>query len=136
MNRLRNNIIKVFFSVVLCLSLSGCWPLILGGVAAVGGYAVSRDTIQGESSAGFNELWDASKDVASVMGTITSESFELGEIKALINGTRTTITVLPLTTTTVRLKVKSRKMIFPSIANAQDVFIEIMNEVKDVKGDL
>ena len=110
-------------------SVSGCAYAVLAGVAAAGGYAVSQDTIQGDTDKDFNEVWDASLDIISIMGTISSQSRELGRIVAIANGARVTINVMQLTTATVRLKVKARKSLFPSIANAQNIYVKIMNRV-------
>ena len=119
----------IIFLLGACVPLSGCFYLFLGGVAAAGGYAVSQDTIQGETSKDFSEVWDAAVDIVSIMGNITSQSEALGKISAIVNSSKVTVQVLQLTPSTVRLKVKARKNIFPSIANAQDVFVKVMNRV-------
>ena len=115
--------------VALCVLLSGCVYLVVGSVAAVGGYTVSRDTIQGESEQPFDDIWDAAVDIVSIMGTVNSRSRELGKISAIVNGAKVTIHVMPLTSSTTRLKVKARKAVFPSIANAQNIFVKIMSRV-------
>ncbi|MFH1359793.1 MAG: DUF3568 family protein [Candidatus Omnitrophota bacterium] len=115
--------------VLLALSLSGCWPLIFGTLAAAGGYAVSRDTIQGETEKDFDDVWHAAMAVVPVMGSVVSESYELGHIEAIVNGARVKVDVLQMTSSIVRLKVKARKNIFQSLVNAQQVFIKIMNKV-------
>ena len=117
--------------MVMALSLSGCFYIIFGGAAAAGGYAVSRDTIQGEIDREFSEVWDAASEIISIKGIIESQSHELGEIVAIINGARVTTTVIQLTPATIRLKVKARKSIFPSIHTAQEVFVKIMNRLTE-----
>ena len=103
--------------------------MVLGGVAAAGGYSISQDTIQGEVDKDFNEVWDTAIDITSILGTINSQSHELGKILATVNGAKVTINVMQLTTSTVRLRVKARKAIFPSIANTQNIYIKIMNRI-------
>ncbi len=125
------NILCAVFLISFSLSLSGCFYLVLGGAAAAGGYAVSQDTIQGESEADFEDVWEAAVDIVSIMGAVTSKSHELGKVSATINTTKVMITVSQITSSTVRLKVKARKALFPNIATAQNIYIKIMNRVKD-----
>ena len=113
----------------MSFSASGCFYLVLSGVAAAGGYAVSPDTIQGETEKDYDQTWDAAVEVVSIMGTISSQSRELGKIVALVNDSKITINVVQLTTSSVRLKVKARKSFFPSLPNAQNVYVKVMNKV-------
>jgi len=127
----RRNILAVLFLAFVCLPVSGCFYVILGSVAAAGGYAISQDTIQGEREVGFNEVWDAALDIVSIMGTVNSQSQDLGKITAVVNGAKLTINVAQITPSAVRLKIKARKNFFPSIATAQNIFIKIMNRVDE-----
>jgi len=121
------NTLIIPFLIFLSVSLSGCIYLIVGGVAAAGGYAISRDTIQGETDKGFDEVWSAAVEVMGIMGMVDTESYELGQIIGIVNGARVTVTISQVTPSTVRLQVKARKAIFPSIANAQNVYVKIMD---------
>jgi len=121
----------VIFILFLSVSVSGCFYLVLGGVAAVGGYAVSPDTIQGETEKDYDEVWDAAVDVASIMGKVDYKSDKIGEISALINGARIRIDVSQLTPSMARIKVKARKSFFPSISTAQDVYVKIMRRLDE-----
>ena len=112
---------------ILGLSANGCVYLVVGGVAAAGGYAVSRDTIQGEIDHAFDDVWDAAIEVLSIMGIIETQSYELGKIGAIVNGARIKVNIIQLTPSAMRIKVKARKNIFPSIANAQNVYVKIIN---------
>ena len=125
----RRNILAILLLALVCLPLSGCFYVILGSVAAAGGYAISQDTIQGEREVGFNEVWDVTLDIISIMGTVNSQSQDLGKITAIVNGAKLTINVSQITPSAVRLKVKARKNLFPSIATAQNIFIKIMNRI-------
>ncbi len=84
-----------FFQILLvaffCVFSSGCWFLVIGGAGAVGGYAVSRDTFEGVSSKGQEELMAAAHKVLSIMGTITEEHPKDGEIVATVYGNHVTL---------------------------------------------
>ncbi len=124
-------LLTVVLLVFLSFSLGGCFYLVLGGVAAAGGYAISQDTIQGEREKDFDDVWSAAVDIVSILGTINSQSHELGKMIALVSGAKVTINVVQLTPSTVRLKVKARKALFPSITTAQNIYIKIMNRVDE-----
>jgi len=125
---------QVLFIAVLMLmsvSLNGCIYFILGGVAAVGGYAVSPDTIQGETDKEYSDVWDAALQVANVMGKVDFKSDKIGEISALISGAKVKISITQITHSFVRIKVKARKSFFPSISTAQDVYVKIMRQLDE-----
>ena len=127
----RRNILAVSLLLTASLSLSGCFYIVLGSVAAAGGYAISQDTIQGEREEDFNDVWKAAVDIISIMGTISSQNRDLGKLTAIVSGAKITINVAQLTPSTVRLKVKARKALFPSIATAHNIYIKIMNRVDE-----
>ena len=120
-----------FFHILLvaifCVFSSGCWFLVIGGAGAVGGYAVTRDTFEGVSSKGQEELFTAAHKVLSIMGTITDERPKDGEIQAKVYGNRVTVYVIQINLTTSKLRVKARNAIFPRIGLAQEVYTKIMN---------
>lgn len=103
--------------------------IIVGGLAAAGGYAISPDTVQGDTDRDFDRVWDAAIDIISIMGVINSQSHDLGKISAIVNGARINVTLSQLTKAAVRLKVEARKTGFPSPDNAQNIFIKIMDRV-------
>jgi sRNA-binding carbon storage regulator CsrA len=123
-----------FFQVLLvgfmCVFLSGCWFLVIGGAGAVGGYAISQDTFEGISSKGQEELLTAAHKVLSVMGTITDERPKDGEIRAIVYGNHVTVDVIQINLTTSKLRVKARKDLLPSRAVAQEVYTKIMNQLE------
>ena len=104
----KGNVAAFSLLAFICLGFSGCVYLIIGGVAAAGGYAVSRDTIQGETDKSFDAVWDKASEVVGIMGTVESESYELGTIDSIVNGARVKITITQLTPSTVQVKVKAR----------------------------
>jgi len=101
--------------------------LVIGGAGAVGGYAVTRDTFEGVSSKGQEELLTAAHKVLTIMGTITEENLKDGQIKARVNGNRVTVQVIQINLTTSKLRVKARNALFPRIGVAQEVYTKIMN---------
>ncbi len=121
---------SIVLAVALCTAVGGCVaaPIILVGMGAVGGYAISRDTFEGTTSKSQDELWDAAMRVASIMGTMDENNRKRGEIYARINGVNVDITVVPVNLTTTKLRVKARAMMFPRIGVAQDVYAKIMNQ--------
>ncbi len=124
-------VIAATSAMVVCLFLCGCFYMVLGGLAAAGGYAVSQDTIQGETEKDFDAVWDTAVETLSIMGLISAQSPELGKITASVNGAKIIVNVMQLTPSTTRLKVKARKSFFPSISNAQNIYIKIMSRVNE-----
>ena len=114
----------------LCVFSGGCWFLVVGGVGAVGGYAVTRDTFEGVTSKGQEELIDASRKVLSIMGTVKEEHPKDGLIQAIVYGNHVTVNVIQINLTTCKLRVKARNGIFPRLGVAQEVYTKIMNQLE------
>ncbi len=118
--------------LVLAVPAAGCAaPLLLVGAGAVGGYAVSRDTFEGITAKGQEEIWDASYKVASIMGAVEEDNRHSGQMIARINGARVTITVVPVNLNTTKLRIKARKGIFPRIGTAQEVYAKINAQLEE-----
>ena len=122
--------LQVIFLSCFCIFSSGCWFLVIGGAGAVGGYAVTRDTFEGVSSKGQEELLTAAHKVLTIMGTITEENLKDGQIKARVNGNRVTVQVIQINLTTSKLRVKARNGIFPRVGVAQEIYTKIMNQLE------
>jgi hypothetical protein len=120
----------ILLAAFLCVFSSGCVFLVIGGVGAVGGYAISRDTFEGVSSKGQEELMASAHKVLSIMGTITDERPKDGEIIATVYGNHVVVDVIQINLTTSKLRVKARNTIFPRIAVAQEVYTKIMNQLE------
>ncbi len=114
----------------LCVFSGGCIYLIVGGVGVVGGYAVSRDTFEGVSSKSQEELLASAHKVLSIMGTISDERPKDGEIVGTVYGAHVTVDVIQINLTTSKLRVKARKLIFPRIGIAQEIYTKIMNQLE------
>jgi hypothetical protein len=121
---------QILFLGLVCLYASGCFFLVVGGLGAVGGYAITQDTFEGVSSKGQDEIFTAANKVLSIMGTIIDESPKDGEIKALVNGNHVTVKIIQINLTTSKLRVKARNTIFPRIGVAQEVYTKIMNQLE------
>jgi len=131
---IRAKILKSTFLFILTLSLNSCIYLVVGGVGAVGGYVVSPDTVEGIITGySFDEVWQAAGEVVSIMGVINEESEGTGVMLTKIQGAKTTITVYRMSDTAMKVNVKARKFIFPSIGVAQDVYIKITKYLDDVR---
>ena len=124
--------LRAIFSLLLVTSLVGCVPMVFVavGAGAVGGYAVSRDTFEGVSAKGQDEIWDAANHVLSIMGEVKDSDRKGGSVFALVSGTHVTVSVIPESLTATKLRVKARKSIFPRIAIAQDVYTKIIHQLQ------
>jgi len=109
----------------------GCTAFIVGSaVGALGGYAISRDTIQGEVDKDYDSLWESAADVLDMMDASEINDSTKGRIQARITKTKVLITIEQLTPHTSRLKVKCRKGIFPKLALSQNLYVKIIEQAK------
>jgi len=127
----KKKILAKILILPLILSLNGCVYLVVGGLGALGGYVVSRDTIEGLTQNNVVNVWDAAIEIVSIMGTIQEQSQESGIIIAKINNASVTITITALSETTIKLNVKARKAYMPRISVAQDVYVKIMSYLNE-----
>ncbi len=121
---------KIFFFIMACVGCllsSGCVYLVAGGVGALGGYAISRDTVEGEAEVDYDTIWDAATEVMGIMGDVKRKDYKLGTLDATVNGARVNVDMSQISSREVRLRVKARKNMLPSIEIAQDVFMKIKN---------
>ena len=115
--------------VAIFLSLAGCVYLVVGGVGALGGYIVSPDTVEGITESNQAQVWDVTKEVVSVMGTVSEELEESGILIGKVSGAKVTVTISPINKSSVKLTIKARKAFLPKINVAQDVFVKIMSRL-------
>ena len=123
---LRNILFSILF-ISSALTLSGCVYLVIGSIGALGGYAISSDTVQGTTEKDIHEVWEAAQSVVNIMGRITRQNEDSGRLEAIVDNSRVSIGVVQFTPKLVRLTAKARKSFFPNIATAQDVYIKIIN---------
>ena len=117
-------------ALFLIANIAGCWFIVGGAAGAAGAYAVSKDTIQGETDKDYDLLWNAAVNVCRIKGTIQSENYAKGEIELGADSSKVLIRLVRLTHPTVRLKISARKYHFPNISLAQELFTKIMDEAK------
>lgn len=107
----------------------GCAPVLIGA-GAVGGYAISKDSISNSFDLAFSHVYAVSHEVIGKTGLITQADEQRGVIKATVTGANVTITVRRLTSRTVQLKVKARNDFFlPKIDIAQAVYNQIVEKL-------
>jgi len=120
-----------FLVAPLLLNISGCAPLIIGSaVGAVGGYAISKDTIQGETDKNYENLWNTAFTVSKIRGDIKYEDRTKGYIELEAESSRVYIRLIRLTASTTRLRISARKYHFPNLDLAQEIFTKIMEQTK------
>jgi len=122
----------LFSLPIIMIIISGCLPAIIvgGAVGAVGGYAVSRDTIQGETDKPYEVLWNSATTVARIRGKLKSEDAIKGRIELEAESSRVYISLDRLTQSTTRVRVSARKYHLPNIALAQDIFVKVMEGIR------
>ena len=125
---------KIFFSFLLIpfiFSSLGCVPLIVGGAAgAVGAYAITKDTIQGETDKPYDRLWDAAYRVSKIQGIIRQEDSLKGELIVDISHSKVTIKLIRLTHATTRIRISARKYSLPNRDLAENLYTKIMEEAQ------
>ena len=123
----KKNLCRHILAISLLLTAPGCVFVVLGSVAAVGGYVISPDTVEGLTNKSEKAVWNSAVEILSIMGKVTEQYQEKGMAVAQISGATVTVTVYSMTEKTVKLRVKARKSFLPKIGMAQDVFTKIMN---------
>ena len=124
---LKKNLCRHILAISLLLTAPGCVFVVLGSVAAVGGYVISPDTVEGLTKKSEKAVWNSAVEILSIMGKVTEQYQEKGMVVAQVSGATVTVTVYSMTEKTVKLRVKARKSFLPKIGMAQDVFTKIMN---------
>lgn len=127
----KKNIFLLFAVGAFCLLSSGCIYVIAGGVGALGGYAISPDTVEGESEASYDTAWDSAVEVLEIMGTVSSKDYKAGTIDATVDGSKVSMDISQISSSDVRLRVKARKNMLPNIKVAQDVFVKVKKKIKE-----
>jgi hypothetical protein len=125
---------RAFFYLLLplvLLNISGCAPLIVGGaVGALGGYAISKDTIAADTDKPYDLLWNSALTVAGYRGRVKEEDTRRGYIQMEAESSLVWIRLIRLTQATTRLRVSARKYGLPNLNLAQDIFVKIMEEAR------
>ena len=127
-----NPIVASVLCLVLCIGVNGCAVAVIAaaGAGAVGGYAIGRDTFEGITARGQDEIWEAANRVTSIMGSAEDNDRKQGTMSARINGAHVTVTIIPINLTTTKLRIKARQLLFPRIGIAQEVYAKIINQLE------
>lgn len=117
--------------VIIFLCLPGCAAVFVGAGVA-GGYAISKDSIQGDIDKNFDSVYANAVDTISALGIIESKFANptVAKLKAKIDGGSLDIDIERITQKTVRLRVRSRKNMMPNIELAQKVYTKILERSK------
>ena len=132
----KGNQVKKYLSAGILLvflfgNVLGCAPLILGAaVGAAGGYAVSKDTVQGETDKSYQSIWDSAMLVAKIRGKLKQQDQGRGYIYVESESGRVWIRLIRLTRATTRLKVSARHYHMPNLSLAQELYTKIMDEAR------
>ncbi len=117
------------FIAAALLLVGGCAPILIGA-GAVGGYAISKDSINNSFDLSYSHLYQVSHDVVGKLGLLTQADQERGIIKAVVPGANVTVTIKRLTPRTVQLKVKARNdLLMPKIDVAQAIYNQIVEKL-------
>lgn len=113
----------------LLLAASGCAPVLIGA-GAVGGYLISKDSIQNSFDLPLAQVYQASREVLEDEGLIKQADADKGRLKAVVEGTNVVVTVKQVTRRTVSLKVQARTDLFvPKIDVAQAIYTTIADRL-------
>jgi len=129
MKNIKKSLLMKMLCLPLIISLTGCVYLFVGGVGALGGYAISSDTVEGLTDTDEMSVWDSTIEIISIMGLIERQDEQAGEIRARVTGANVTIHILGLNDSTTKVRVKARKSFLPRPKIAQDVFVKIMSNL-------
>lgn len=123
---LKNNVLTVVL-LSLMLTTSGCFYLVIGGVGALGGYAISPDTVEGNvEGQNTQSIWEAAVHTVAIMGVIEEKDEISGVLIAKVQGTQISISISETVPDIVKLRVKARKGMMPKVKLAQDIYTKIV----------
>ena len=118
------NFIMALLLVCSSLSLCGCFAVLIGAGVA-GGIAISEDTAKLEVDTSVRRAWGVAYKVVEYMGAINLRDKEGGKIEAIVQESKVTVTVVAVTSKSVRIEVKARKNLLPNV----DLAMEIINKI-------
>jgi hypothetical protein len=128
---MRKSVASILIIPLLAIGLCGCVPVFLMAVGGVGVYAVSKDTIKGDTDTPYEALWDAALKVARIRGTVLQQDFNRGYIEVEAKPSKIWIQFVRVTSAATQIRVSARKYKLPNIDLAQEVFIKIIGEAKE-----
>lgn len=118
----------IVLPLVLC-HLAGCIFLVVASAGALGGYAITRDTIQGDYDASYSDAWKSSLKVCDILGKVSIKDSSKGVIEVNVDKAKVKVELTQLTPEAIRIKVKARKGVFPRLGTAEKVFVKIVQQL-------
>lgn len=124
----RNLGIAVLF--LASVLFSGCVVLALGAGAA-GGYAISKDEIEGFSEQSLDQTWRTAYELFNRDGAVASADKERAKIEAIISDSKVHFSAEQVSPRSVRFVIQARKNmnLFPDIKLAQSLHQKMMKEL-------
>jgi hypothetical protein len=101
-----------------------------GAVGALGGYAISKDTVQSETDTPYDNLWNSVVQAAKIRGVVEQEDSVKGYLKVKVQASDVQIRLVRLTRATTRMRVSARRYHLPNLSLAEDIFVKIMEGAK------
>ena len=120
-----------FLLPLIVFGLSGCAFFVVGAAGVLGGYTVTRDTIQGEYDANYSKAWKSALEVCSILGSVASRDTTKGVIEAAVDKAKVKVEITQITPEAIRIKVKARKGIFPRLGTAEKIFVKIVQQIME-----
>jgi len=120
----------LFFIPFVLVNIYGCWFIFGGAVGAAGAYAISKDTLQGETDKPYNSLWNSALLVSKIRGNILQEDSSKGYIELEAESSRVEIRLIRVTRATTRVMISARKYHLPNLSLAQDLYVKIIEEAR------
>jgi len=122
----------VLLSLLLLPGVSGCAVFFIGAAGVAGGYAVSRDGIEGITDKPYNEVWEAASNILNVQGRVEMSDKKRGVMHVKMGGSVVHFKMEKATSHSVVFRVQARKFfkMFPDMNLARRLYSVIAKEVK------
>ena len=123
--------LRMTLSLILICLVSGCIVFALGAGAA-GGYAISKDELEGFTDKSLEQAWDSGLAVLKGQGGLLLEDKTRGRAEAAIGDAKVKFEAYQVTPKSVRIRVQARKFhsMFPDMKLAQRIYTLVVNELK------
>lgn len=128
-NEMRKTVLVLAVIPFIVLQLSGCVPVLIA-TGAMGGYAVSKDTFQGDTDKSYDSLWSAALNVSKIRGNIKLEDSVKGYLELEAESSKVYVRLIRISQATTRIRVSARKYHLPNLTLAQDFFVKILEEAR------
>ena len=122
-------------TILLCgllsmATLPGCAPILIAAAGATAGYAVSRDSVVMDLDKPWTLLWGAALEETKAQGLVKREDSKRGRIEATVQEVNVVISLKQLTASTIRVKVRARKLLMPKVEVAQQLAVAIVQRAE------